>query len=217
VSPLVALLVAYAVTVLINIAPGFMPPTWAVLAVFLVRYDLPLLVVTLGGAVASTLGRLVLAVGSRRWGTRLLSQRRRRGLRQLGEWLDAKPRWAVPLVVALFALGPVPSNAVFIGAGLTRMRLAPVALGFLVGRAISYTALDLLSRHAASNVRAVFESGWTDPKALVLDALMLAGTVALAFVDWPKLLHVPDGEAAGPDDGTAPAAQDAQVRAGARR
>src|SRR5438034_6220526 len=118
-SLLVALAVAYAVTILINLLPAFAPPSWSVLAFFLIRYHLPLLLITVGGAAASTIGRLGLAVGTRRWGRRLLSERRRKSMQGLGRWLDAKPRWAVPIVVLLFALGPVPSNAVFIAAGLT--------------------------------------------------------------------------------------------------
>jgi membrane protein YqaA with SNARE-associated domain len=188
------LIVAFVVTGIINVVPAFMPPSWSVLAFFLIQYHLPLLVVTIGGAVASSVGRWLLALGARRWGPKFLSQRRRRGLRQLGTWIDQKPTWAIPVVVMLFALGPVPSNAVFLAAGLTGIRLVPVVAGFFVGRAISYTVLDLLSQKAAGDFKNIFLGGLTDPKTIIVDLAMLGAVVAFAFVDWPKLLHLPDPE-----------------------
>ncbi len=188
----VALAAAYAVTVIINVVPAFMPPSWSVLAFFLIKYDLPLLLVTIGGAVASSVGRLGLALASRRWGSRLLSRQRRRKLRRLGVWLDEKPRWAIPLVVLLFALGPIPSNAVFIAAGLTGIRLTPVFVGFFVGRAISYTVLDLATRKVVGDFQNLFIGQFHNPLALALDALMLGAVVIFALIDWPKLLHLPD-------------------------
>ena len=55
-------LLAYAITFFINIIPAFMPSTWMVLAFFHIQFDLPILPLTLGGALFSGLGRIVLDV-----------------------------------------------------------------------------------------------------------------------------------------------------------
>jgi membrane protein YqaA with SNARE-associated domain len=190
-SPLVALLVAYLVTVLINLIPAFMPPSWSVLAFFLIKFGLPLLLVTIGGAVASSIGRLGLTWMSRHWGRRFLSRQRRGRLRTLGHWLDAKPPWLIGLAVFLFAVGPIPSNAVFIAAGLTEISLVPVLAGFFLGRCVSYTALDLLSKKAAHDFTAIFLGTFRNPLGIAIDVLAVVVVGALAFVDWPQLLHIP--------------------------
>src|SRR5918912_2441343 len=107
-STLTALALAYLTAIVVNLLPAFMPPTFLVLAFFLIHYHLPLLPLTIGSAFAAGLGRLGLAVAIRNWGRNLLSRDRRSNLRRLGDWLEAKPRWVITLAVALFTLGPIP-------------------------------------------------------------------------------------------------------------
>src|SRR5918911_737817 len=97
------LLVAYGCDLTMNIMPAFMPPSWSVLAFFYVHNHLPLLLLTLGGAVTSSAGRTVLALLTRRWGRRLLREKQRNNLRQLGEWLSSRPAWQVPSSVLLLS------------------------------------------------------------------------------------------------------------------
>jgi hypothetical protein len=86
---------------------------------------------------------------TRNWGRRLLAPHHRANLRRLGEWLEAKPRWLMTLAVALFSLGPIPTNDIFIAAGLTAIPLTPV----VIGSSISFTIYDLLTKSAVSNLR----------------------------------------------------------------
>ena len=58
------LLVAFALVFAINLVPAFMPSSWMVLAFFYIKFDLPLLVLTIGGAIVSGFGRMALAKGS---------------------------------------------------------------------------------------------------------------------------------------------------------
>src|SRR5919197_6625513 len=97
-----------AVTFVINVVPALMPPTWSVLAFIVARYDLPLLPLAVAGALASSAGRWVLALGSRRWGPRFLSQERCRRLERLGEWIAAKSRLGPPPPRLPLSLWPLP-------------------------------------------------------------------------------------------------------------
>ena len=54
-------LLAYVIAFVIDIVPAFMPSTWIVLAFFHIQFDLPILPLTLGGALFSGFGRIVLA------------------------------------------------------------------------------------------------------------------------------------------------------------
>jgi membrane protein YqaA with SNARE-associated domain len=182
---------AYLIVFLVNVVPAFMPPTWSVLAYFLVNQDLPLLPLALGGAVAASAGRLVLALVSRRWGRRLLSERHRANLAHLGSWLDAKARWAAPVAVFVYSFGPIPSNELFIAAGVSRMRLAPVVGAFFVGRVISYTFWSATADTIVDRVEDMFSGHWSSVTVLALEALALVALVVVTRVDWPRLLPLP--------------------------
>ncbi|MBI4493668.1 MAG: hypothetical protein HY690_12830 [Chloroflexi bacterium] len=188
---LTGLAAAYLVAFLVNLVPAFMPPTWSVLAFFLIRFDLPLLPLALGGAVAASAGRLVLALASRRWGRQLLSARQRANLTRLGRWLETRARWAPPLAVLLYSFGPIPSNELFIAAGLAEMRLAPILGAFLAGRIISYTLWAATARMVVERLEDVLAGYWSNVGALALELLALALLVVFTRLDWPRLLRLP--------------------------
>ena len=114
--PLVALLAAWAVALVINVVPALMPPTWSVLAVFHLLGGPPLLLLTVGGAAASALGRIGLTLLCRRFRGWLPAQDRRNAdalsafLRRHQRWRDSVRVWLLP--------GAVPQqSAVYRGRG----------------------------------------------------------------------------------------------------
>lgn len=183
------LLLAYLIVFLMNLAPAFMPPTWSVLAFFLIRDDLPLLPLSVGGAIAASLGRLVLALASRRWGPRLVPARQREGLRELGEWLDRRARWTAPAAVLVYSFGPIPSNQLFIAAGLTRMRLGPLVGAFFVGRLISYTFWVYTAHRVSASLENIFLGYWGNLGALAVQLLVLGLLVAFTRIDWLRVVR----------------------------
>jgi membrane protein YqaA with SNARE-associated domain len=190
-DPVTGLLTVYALVFIINLVPAFMPPTWSILAFFLIRYHLPLLPLTVGGAVMATSGRVVLALASRRVGSRFLSPSRQAKLRHLGCWLEEKARWAAPLAVLIYSFGPIPSNELFIAAGLTGIRLKPIAAAFFVGRLVSYTFWALAARAAAEHLEDIFSSEERNPIALALQLVGIAILIVILRIDRPRLLKLP--------------------------
>ena len=189
-TTLLWLVIAYAIAFVINIIPAFMPATWTVLAFFYVHDKLPLLLLTVGGAVFSTLGRLVLAWAAGRWGRKIVPVKQRTEIDALGAWLDNRPSWQVPLVVFVASLGLVPSNQLFITAGLTKMRLAPVAAGFFAGRAISYTVSAQVTAKAAGSLAGLLRNYWSSPSVWVIQLISLAVIVGFSMIPWRKVLHI---------------------------
>lgn len=188
---LVALAAATGTAFLLNVAPALVPPTAAVMAFVYIHYHLPLALLSVAGGVASGIGRLTLALISRDWGTRLLSPKRQGNLELLGHWLDGKSSRLILLISSLAAIGPVPSNAVFIAAGLVRMRLAALTAGFILGRIANYYVLSLLSKQVVASIRQLVLQHWQDPLTIALNILIAVGVIAFALIDWPKLLHLP--------------------------
>lgn len=185
------LLTAYAVVFGINVIPYFMPATWLVVAFFLVVLHLPIWPLCLGCAIAATGGRCVLALLSRRWGRKLLRAKERANVDALGSWLNGRAGWRRALEVFVYALGPIPSNLIFIAAGLAGTSIGPVAAGFFGGRLISYPLLAGSARGINDHFDNLFIRALHDPKTLVLELASIAGIVVITKIDWARALHVP--------------------------
>ena len=132
------LLLAVAVVFGVNLLPAFGPPTWAVLVFFRFRYpEAPAAALIVGGALAATAGRPLLALAFRAFGTKL-PQKRQESLQVLGHTLG-EHRAGLLASFALFATAPLPSAQMFEAAGLARIRLRPPLVAFLLGRLVSYS------------------------------------------------------------------------------
>ncbi len=65
------------VVFVVNLMPAFGPPTWTVLVIFLLKYDIAEPILVVGGAAAAASGRFVLAQAFRRLAPRLPEHERR--------------------------------------------------------------------------------------------------------------------------------------------
>lgn len=182
------LLLALLVVFLINLAPAFMPPTWSILAFFAITFGLPVLPLAVGGAVAASAGRLALALASRGGGRRLLSTRHRDNLAALGEWIDTKGRLAAPVAMLLYSFGPIPSNQLFIAAGLTTANLLPIVGAFLVGRLLSYTFWVSTAHFAVTRLGDLFAEEVRNGTLIGLQLLAIAVLVVFTRIDWRRFL-----------------------------
>ena len=181
----------WAVVFLMNLVPYFMPPTWAVVTFFLIAFSLPVWPLAIGCAFASTAGRCGLYYLSARLGRQLLSDQKQRNVAALGNWLNQRPGWRGVVDVLIYSLGPIPSNDLFIAAGLSRATLWPVALGFLPGRMVSYPLLALTAKGANDQLGGILTRQWHDPKWLALELLSIAGIWLFSRIDWARVLHLP--------------------------
>jgi len=173
-------LIVFAVVFFFNILPAFAPPTWATLSYFKLRNpSLSTLELAIVGVMASTLGRLVLYLYSYQIGRRVIKGERAENLLYLKKLIEEHgPFWGA----FLYALGPLPSNFLFIVAGISGARVVPILAGFFLGRLISYTTLIYLSFRIFGKAAETFEEyRW------VLDIVALLAAVGLVFVDWKKV------------------------------
>ncbi|MBI2724154.1 MAG: hypothetical protein HYX50_03735 [Chloroflexi bacterium] len=177
---------ALVIAFLINLAPAFMPSTWMVLAFFFVRFDLPLLPLTVSGAIVSGLGRLVLARVSGALGRR--ASGRRRDMEALGRYLDRHRRIVGPATFA-YVLTPLPSNNLFIAAGMTGVSLGWVLAGFWAGRIIADTFWVWTTDRAFQSFGDLFRSPIGGPLAIALQLLSLLSVALLYRLPWGRWLR----------------------------
>ncbi len=171
----------------LNLLPAFGPPTSAVLVAFTLNFDLAPVPLIAAGAIAAASGRLVLATATRRLRPRL-SGKRRESLAAAQRYLEAnRARTAAGL--GLFALSPVPSGQLFVGAGLMSVRLLPLTLSFFAGRVVSYS-LYVTGAHAIKgSIGDHVVDGLTSPLGLALQLVSLIALVLLLRLDWVAILE----------------------------
>lgn len=177
----------WALAVALNAVPAFMPPTWAVLAYFHLYHGLPTVPLAIAGALGATTGRAILALGSRAFGARFVPAAWRVNIEGLVETLQDQPKLGIPSL-ALFALGPLPSNHLFIAAGLAKAPLLPILLIFGVTRCISYVLWISVANVADRSLRELIGpqlGGW----GAIAIQLAGFGLIMLAMrVDWRRVL-----------------------------
>jgi hypothetical protein len=175
----------------LNLIPAFAPPTWMVFSYIGFRFaTVNIAVLAVIGAMAATLGRLMLAKMARAIvRQRFLSQSSRNNIDSIREYLE--PRRKLTFGVFLFyAFTPFPSNYLFIAYGLTTMKLRNIAAPFFIGRSISYSFWGLTASGVARKV--TLEStgalSYFSIYFVATQILLLSLLYMFARVDWRALL-----------------------------
>jgi hypothetical protein len=170
----------------INIVPFMMPPTWLVLSTvyFLFPHQFSFLLLVVMGALASTLGRVVLShVGT--LSRRLMGNERKQSLNTAGEALKSR-KYNGFLLTFVFALTPLHSNSYFLTLGTMNCNTFSVYFGFWSGRLISYSITTLAATTVLTSLASVFT---TQLQVVILvDLLGLLSMVVFIFIDWNVLL-----------------------------
>jgi len=178
-------LAVFVIVAVVNAVPAFMPPTWTVLFVLSFLFNLPILELAIVGAVASSLGRFILASYSGPLADRFLPKRQKKSVKYLKNFISYESP-AVPFLVSfLYALGPLPSNVLFILTGAAHIEIKSILGGFFIGRLISYGVLVSISKEI---VKSVSVSQLFTPGYIALDLIGLMIAVGILFMDWEKLI-----------------------------
>ncbi len=176
----------------VNLLPAFSPPTWAVVVFLAVNFELAPAPLVPVAAVSATLGRVVLALGSRRvrgW----FSKKRLASLAAAREALAKSPKrlWGT---VAFFFISPLPSSQLFLAAGLLDLEIRTLALAFFGGRLITYALYLNGAQMVRERFGDVLLKAVTSPLGLALQIVALAGLGALFAVDWARVLGRHQGQ-----------------------
>lgn len=182
-------LVAVAAIILLNTLPAFAPPTWMALVFFLVHYDANPIALVILGVISATTGRAILAWYFRKF-AHLIPSKFSKNMEYAGKYIESRPdrRYAI---LALFLISPVSSAQLFEAAGMMKsIKLKPLLVAFAVGRTFSYsTYVTGAVALAATSFGEVLISEIKSPLAIAIQLLMIAGLIALGFIDWKSKLH----------------------------
>jgi hypothetical protein len=181
------LLAAFALVFVINLVPAFMPSSWMVLAFFYIKFDLPLLVLTVGGAIVSGFGRLALAKGSATFRRRFM-RGKEPDLRELGTFLDRHRNYVAPATFA-YTLTPFPTNNLFIAAGMVGVSMTWVLAGFWAGRILADTFWVWTTHRVFNSIADVFSGAVGGRVAIGLQLGSLVSVFLLYQLPWGRWLR----------------------------
>ncbi|HZP34824.1 MAG TPA: hypothetical protein VFB23_15830 [Candidatus Acidoferrales bacterium] len=187
---MVPVILVFAIVFLLNVIPAFAPPTWMVFSFIGFQFpDHNGAELAFAGALAATLGRIMLAKLSRVViRGRFLSEDARRNVDAIREGLQGNTRLTFGLFL-VYAFSPLPSNYLFIAYGLTAMDLKLIAIPFFLGRSVSYSFWRLASVAVARKVAldadsiAPYMSGYF----ILSQVIFLFLLYAFTRVDWRLL------------------------------
>jgi hypothetical protein len=209
VQSIAILLLCWLIVFVMNIVPAFMPPTWSVLAYFRIVHGLPLLPLTIGGAAMSALGRVQLAHLSGRLG-RFLPAKDQANAAALAAYITAHPNWRDGITFA-YSLGPLPSNQLFIAAGIAKIPLRRMATVFFVSRAIGDTFWVWTAGNVAGNLGDIFSKGIGNWRSVALQVASLLLVAVLFHLPWARWLGLPVAKPASPDGKATSGSRDEQA------
>lgn len=181
-------LILFGIVFAINLMPAFGPPTWSVIVLYGLNSDLPLPGLVVTAALASSSGRYVLAHGFRLFASKL-SARTRANLAAARAAFEQKRHHNL-MALAFFIVSPLPSAQQFGAVGLAGVRILPFTLAFFVGRLFSYAiyagGAELVEQQ--TSLGDTFRENLTSPWFITIQVVLLGGLVALAKVNWAKVL-----------------------------
>jgi hypothetical protein len=172
--------------VTLHAIPVITVPTWAVLIYLHLNHDMAVVPLALVGAVSAATGRALLALTSRRLGTRVLPSRWRENLDGLAE-LIRHSRALSATTLGLVGSGAVPSEQVFIAAGIARVTLAPLLAVFVASRFVGYLLWIGTANLAAQSLEETVTSHLGGAAAIAIQVVAFALLVLAMHVDWIAL------------------------------
>ncbi len=170
----------------LGLLPAFGPPSWTALVLMYFQLDLAAIPSVVVAAIATTLGRVTLALGTRLLRSRL-SENRRQHLSAISDAIRRR-RVGAFAGLSLFLVSPLPSAQLWEAAGLLEAPLMPIALAFAVGRLVS-SALYISAAHVVHrSLGSVITDQFTSPVALAVNAGLILMVVLIARINWLKVL-----------------------------
>jgi hypothetical protein len=181
-------LFVFVAALLLNVVPAFMPPTWSLLAYIHLESGLPIVGLAIVGGLGAMSGRFLLAMGSRVFGTRFVPRTSLENISHLATTLESRKGLSLSMF-ALFSIGPIPSNHLFIAAGIARIRLLFPLIAFGVVRTLSYVIWVTLTDTAARSLRDVLSpslGGWIGAVAQIGGFALL---IVIFRTDWARIVQ----------------------------
>jgi membrane protein YqaA with SNARE-associated domain len=171
----------------VDIAPFPLPPAVSVMILCVVVYDLNIWIVLAIGMTGSLLGRYILTRYIHNITDKIINAEKNEDVHFIGNKLKRKG-WKGHALIFLYALLPLPTTPLFIGAGMAGLKPVQIMPGFALGKTICDTLILLLGNHAAKNAGDIIQ-GLISVQSIAGFSISLLFIMALLFIDWRTLFQ----------------------------
>lgn len=179
--------VVFLAALTVDIIPLLAPPAWTIAVFLLVRFHLNPLIVLLLCASGSTLGRYLMSLYIPRFANLFIKRRKTDELEFLGKKLS-QSLWQSWLFVLIYAVTPLSTTALFMAAGVAKVKPSHTLPPFFCGKFLSDAIMIFTGLYTANNFKNIV-NGIYSPKAIVMLALGLVVIAWFLFLDWRALLQ----------------------------
>lgn len=175
-------LLLFSLVLVAGLIPAFGPPSWVFAVFFHYQYHQSFVLTVLITALATSLGRLVLAIATRKLKTKIPPRYLNR-LEYSKSLINVKQKsfW---IILGLFLISPVPSAQLFEAAGLIDLPLLPLSGLFFIGRLVSLSFYLSFAHLGIISLGQIWSAGFSSPLAIIGEILTILFIVALFNMHW---------------------------------
>ena len=179
--------VVFLAALAVDVIPLIAPPAWTIAVFLLVKFHLNPLIVLLLCASGSTLGRYLMSLYIPRFAGLFIKRHKTDDLEFLGKKLSQSLRQSW-LFVFIYAVTPLSTTALFMAAGVAKVKPSHTVPPFFCGKLVSDAVMIFTGFYAATSLKD-FVNGGFSPKAIVTLALGFVVIAGFLFLDWRALLQ----------------------------
>jgi membrane protein DedA with SNARE-associated domain len=105
----------------------------------------------------------------------------------LGKFFNKHTKLSIPLLIT-YAFFPIPSNNVYIAAGIAKINIRILALSFFIGRLISYTFWVAATHRLATSLEGIFQAEYANTTGLIIEVLSFLLIYIIIKIPWVTIL-----------------------------
>lgn len=172
---------------LFDLVPFPFPPAYTIMTFLQIIFDLNIWWVIILGVVGSIMGRYLLLLYAPYLANRYLNSDKNKDIQLLGEKMR-ESKWKGQMMVFLYALLPLPTTPLFLGAGISKLNPLYIIPAFFIGRLITNTFALHVGVYAKETIDTIIHNtfSWQSIMSIILSFILL---FALFFVDWRALIQ----------------------------
>ncbi len=172
---------------LFDIAPFPFAPAFTIMVFLQILFHLNVWLVIITGVIGSVLGRYILLLYTPFLAKKYLNELKNQDIEFLGEKMKEN-KWKGQMFVLAYSLLPLPTTPLFLGAGISKIKIKFIIPAFMIGKFISDSIILNVGKYATENSQSIIDNAltWKSFASLALGFILL---FCLFFINWRTLIQ----------------------------
>ncbi len=172
---------------LFDIVPFPFAPAFTIMVFLQILFQLNIWWVVFIGVAGSVMGRYILLLYAPLIADKYLDASKNEDIKFLGKKIEEN-KWKGQMFIFAYCLLPLPTTPLFLGAGISKLKVRYIIPWFLIGKTISDTIALLLGKFASENTQSMIDNAfsWKSILSFTIGIILLVG---LFIIDWRTLIQ----------------------------